>query len=74
MTAITPRLVTERYPPRRHPKGSVLLSLLQTTDHKQIGVLYIVTSLGFFFIGGSMAMLIRAELARPGLQFLFNEQ
>src|SRR5207248_10570299 len=44
------------------------------TDHKVIGMLYLVTSMAFFFIGGSMAMLMRAELARPGMQFLSNEQ
>jgi cytochrome c oxidase subunit 1 len=37
-------------------------------------MLYLVTSMAFFFIGGSMAMLIRGELARPGMQFLSNEQ
>ncbi|KAA2264291.1 cytochrome c oxidase subunit I [Solihabitans fulvus] len=59
---------------RRRPKGSVLLGLLRTTDPKQIGILYLVTSFGFFLVGGAMAMLMRAELARPGLQFLSQEQ
>jgi cytochrome c oxidase subunit 1 len=48
--------------------------LFRTTDHKVIGMLYLVTSMTFFFIGGGMAMLMRAELARPKLQFLSNEQ
>ncbi|MGH3910542.1 MAG: aa3-type cytochrome oxidase subunit I [Pseudonocardiaceae bacterium] len=69
-TAVT----TQRYPPQRQLKGSVLLGLLRTTDHKQIGMLYVVTSFGFFMVGGAMAMLIRGELARPGLQFLSAEQ
>jgi len=51
-----------------------MLALIRTTDHKQIGNLYLVTSMVFFMIGGGMAMLIRTELARPGLQFLSNEQ
>ncbi|MFB9903517.1 aa3-type cytochrome oxidase subunit I [Allokutzneria oryzae] len=55
-------------------KGSVLLGLLRTTDHKQIGLMYIVTAFGFFLLGGLMAMLMRAELALPGLQFLSQEQ
>src|ERR1700744_2069215 len=38
------------------------------TDHKVIGIQYIVTSFTFFLIGGLMAMLIRAELAQPGTQ------
>jgi cytochrome c oxidase subunit 1 len=48
--------------------------MFSTTDHKVIGNLYLVTSFAFFMIGGAMAMLIRAELARPGLQVLSNEQ
>ncbi|MCP3804334.1 cytochrome c oxidase subunit I [Allokutzneria sp. A3M-2-11 16] len=65
------RPVTTR---RRGPKGAALLRLLGTTDHKQIGLLYIATSFGFFLIGGLMAMLMRGELAAPGLQFLSAEQ
>ena len=42
-----------------------LTSWLTTTDHKRIGILYIVTSLLFFGAGGVMAMLIRAQLATP---------
>ncbi|MBS1879570.1 MAG: cytochrome c oxidase subunit I [Actinobacteria bacterium] len=40
------------------------------TDHKVIGIQYIVTTFTFFFIGGLMAMLIRAELAQPGTQIV----
>ncbi len=40
------------------------------TDHKVIGVQYVVTTIVFFVIGGFMAMLFRAELARPGDQFV----
>jgi cytochrome c oxidase subunit 1 len=32
--------------------------------------MYLATTLAFFVAGGAMAMLMRAELARPGLQFL----
>src|SRR6185503_19734016 len=41
---------------------------------KQIGLMYLVTSFAFFLIGGFMALLMRAELARPGGQFLSPEQ
>ncbi|WP_222853929.1 cytochrome c oxidase subunit I [Fodinicola acaciae] len=51
-----------------------MLSLIRTTDAKTIGILYMVTSFLFFAIGGLLALLMRAELARPGLQFLTNEQ
>ncbi|WP_441248295.1 aa3-type cytochrome oxidase subunit I [Kitasatospora sp. McL0602] len=52
----------------------MLVRWLTTTDHKQIGSLYLVTSFVFFLLAGLMAMLMRAELARPGLQLLTNEQ
>src|SRR5690348_16359203 len=55
-------------------KGEWFLQLLRTTDHKTIGRLYMVTSLVFFAAAGVMAMLMRAELARPGMQFLGIEQ
>jgi cytochrome c oxidase subunit I len=40
------------------------------TDHKVIGIQYTVTSFFFFLVGGVLAMLMRAELARPGMQFV----
>ena len=43
---------------------------LFTTNHKDIGTLYLFFSLLMFFIGGSFAMGIRAELMQPGLQFV----
>jgi cytochrome c oxidase subunit 1 len=59
---------------RPKPKGARLLHMLSTTDPKDIAILYLVTSFGFFMVGGLLAMLMRAELAQPGLQFLSNEQ
>src|SRR6202051_1307166 len=50
---------------------------LFATNHKDIGTMYLVFSLIMFFIGGAMAMVIRAELFQPGLQLvdpvLFNQ-
>ena len=40
-------------------------SWLTTVDHKRIGILYIVTSLVFFALGGFLALLMRAQLATP---------
>jgi cytochrome c oxidase subunit I len=40
------------------------------TDHKVIGIQYICTTFFFFIAGGLMAMVMRAELAAPGTQFV----
>ncbi len=41
-----------------------------TTNHKDIGTLYLVFALLMFFVGGAMAMIIRAELFQPGMQLV----
>ena len=82
MTAVAPRLDNDAAsvaPSRPEPtgkarKGTRLWDLLTTTDHKQLGIFYIITSFIWFFLGGFMALLIRAELFNPGLRFLSNEQ
>lgn len=43
------------------------------TDHKVIGLQYLVTSLFFFLVGGTLAMLMRTELLQPGIDFLDGE-
>jgi len=55
-------------------KGSALGRIIRTTDAKQIGLMYLFTAFAFFMAGGLMALLMRAELARPGLQFLSTDQ
>src|SRR5436853_4522081 len=40
------------------------------TDHKVIGVQYLVTTIFFFIAAGLLALIMRAELARPGMQFV----
>ena len=50
-----------------HREGG-LVSWLTTTDHKKIGVLYLVTSLSFFALAGVMALIMRAELFSPGVE------
>ncbi|HEY0804071.1 MAG TPA: cytochrome c oxidase subunit I [Pseudonocardiaceae bacterium] len=71
-TSVPPR--TRPRPVRRTPKGAALLHLLRVTDPKMIGIMYLTTSFGFFLVGGVMALLMRTELARPGMQFLSQEQ
>jgi cytochrome c oxidase subunit 1 len=46
-------------------EGTSLRSWLLTTDHKRIGILYMITFTLFFFIGGTAATLMRLELATP---------
>ncbi len=55
---------------RPEPFGRRLLGWLTTTDHKRIGILYLISSLSFFVVGGIFALLMRTELARPGTQLL----
>ncbi len=46
---------------------------LTTTNHKDIGTLYLCFSFTMFIVGGLMALIIRAELFQPGLQFVHPE-
>jgi cytochrome c oxidase subunit 1 len=55
-------------------RGNMLIRVLRTTDHKLIGIMYLVAAFVFFLLGGLMALVMRAELGRPGLQFLSHEQ
>jgi cytochrome c oxidase subunit 1 len=57
-------------PARPHSMGRTVVKWATTTDHKVIGNLYFITSFIFFLVGGLMALLIRAELAEPGLQIV----
>jgi cytochrome c oxidase subunit 1 len=63
-TALTPAASAYR---------SGLYEWLTTTDHKKIGILYLVNSFIFFLIGGILALLVRTELATPGIQLLTDE-
>ena len=51
-------------------KDGRVASWLVTLDHKRIGILYILTSLGFFVLGGLLAVFMRAQLAAPNETFL----
>src|SRR6266545_1285237 len=44
---------------------SALYEWVTTTDHKKIGILYLVNSFVFFFIGGILALGVRSQLAVP---------
>ena len=51
---------------RPRPMWEILFS----THHTDIGLLYILTSLAFLFLGGALAMAIRTELFLPGIQVI----
>src|SRR4051794_12750445 len=55
-------------------KSGRVASWLVTVDHKRIGILYICTAVFFFFVGGVMALLMRAQLATPNESFLTRQR
>jgi len=59
-------------PARHHGRGLLAYAMrwLTTTNHKDIGTLYLVLSCVMLFVGGAFALLIRTELFEPGLQFV----
>ena len=62
---------TRSLPALSAPQG--LLTWIATVDHKQIGILYIVTSLFFLVVGGIEALFMRLQLALPRNQFMDPE-
>ena len=74
MTTYAERPTVTANAPLPTPKGKSFVKWITSTDHKTIGYLYLMTSFAWFLIGGVLALALRAELARPGMQFLSNEQ
>ena len=60
----------EDLPRSRHPLIRFILRWVLTTNHKEIGTLYLCLSFTLFLIAGAMAMIFRLELAQPGMQFV----
>ncbi len=54
-----------------HSRG--LLSWILTLDHKRIGIMYLISILGSFLVGGVFALLVRTELMFPGEQILTQD-
>lgn len=54
----------------QHAPAKGMMRWITTTNHKDIGTLYLVFALIMFMLGGAMAMVIRLELFQPGLQFV----
>ncbi len=51
-----------------------ILSWLTTVDHKRIGIMYLISTLTAFFLGGMFALLVRLELMMPGKTIMSAEQ
>jgi cytochrome c oxidase subunit 1 len=61
----------------RHAAGAHertgLLSWILTTDHKKIGIMYLITTGVFFIVGGILALLVRLQLAQADNTFLTHQ-
>ncbi|MEY2454550.1 MAG: cytochrome c oxidase subunit [Acidimicrobiaceae bacterium] len=66
MTAIDEHLAPADAPEPAPAAPRGLLAFLTSTDHKRIGVSYMVTAFIFFLIGGALAEVIRVQLYSPG--------
>ncbi|PZV18015.1 MAG: cytochrome c oxidase subunit I [Leptolyngbya sp.] len=64
---------TPQVPPVQAKKREWLKYFSFSTDHKVIGIQYLVTSFFFYFVGGFLATLIRTELATPEVDFVSRE-
>jgi len=60
-------------PTRQRTLGQIVVRYATTTDHKLIGQLYFITAFIWFLFGGLLALVIRAELAYSGNQFVSDE-
>ncbi len=56
------------------PKGNVLVKWLTSTDHKTIGYMYLISSFVWFLFAGVLALIIRAQLAAPGLTIVASKE
>jgi len=56
-----------------HGPDKGIMRWIKTTNHKDLGTLYLWFSFAMFFVGGLMSLVIRAELFQPGLQFIDPE-
>ncbi|AUN94572.1 cytochrome c oxidase subunit I [Pseudazoarcus pumilus] len=70
MAAVTPEHVDHHHD---HHGPTGLMRWITTTNHKDIGTMYLIFSFVMFLAGGVMALTIRAELFQPGLQVVAPE-
>ena len=74
MTTYAERPTINPVAPAPSSKGKNFVKWITSTDHKTIGYMYLIATFGWFLVGGLLALFLRAELTRPGMQFLSNEQ
>ena len=67
----TPVVPEEHRAPRNQ---SLFGKYILSTDHKQVGINYMMTSFIFFLIGGLFAILMRINLQQPGSRLLSADQ
>ncbi len=56
-----------------HGRAPGLIGWFTTTNHKDIGTMYLWFSFVMFLVGGAMSLVIRGELFSPGLQYVSPE-
>ncbi len=69
----TPQVVAHEVAPRARTRAG-WVDWVTTTDHKKIGILYMVTTFVFFLLAGVEALLMRTQLAVPNNTFLVPEK
>ncbi|HZU81112.1 MAG TPA: cytochrome c oxidase subunit I, partial [Acidimicrobiales bacterium] len=74
MTVLAERHHVGEEHPEEHHGPSGFLKWMSSTDHKVIGMNYMVTSLVLFFFAGIMALFIRADLTSPSGALLSPQQ
>lgn len=66
-------VIENHHDDHHHGPDKGLMRWVLTTNHKDIGTLYLWFSFAMFLTGGCMALVIRAELFQPGLQLVVPE-
>src|SRR3981189_3261890 len=71
-TRPVPQIIVDKVETPRTTKKWI--DWVTTTDHKKIGIMYLVATFVFFILGGVEALLMRLQLAQPGSTLLSGER
>ncbi len=66
LTRPAPEGIPDAWPAKPYYAGATLWSWMTSTDHKKIGIMYLVSVCFFLGVGGALAMMIRLEHLTPG--------